>query len=139
MSDPQVISRGPDSEWMQYPLFRALLERRSRRFGAGMKMHHGPFAHESRFPSVPLTEEEEAILAFAACGITGHALADLCYARGEGGNIMAALAGRTIASGDGIQAVALAVTNDRATYLLKRPQDFGVGEVPDLIGLARAG
>ena len=87
-------------------------------------MPSGPLAYQSRFQPLPLTEEEEAALAYAACGITGYALADLCYERGQGGNIMAGLVGRTVASGDGIQAVALAITNDKATYLLKRPKDL---------------
>jgi hypothetical protein len=52
---------------------------------------------------VPLSEKEEALMAFAACGVTGCALADLSYAPTGGGNIMAGLIGRTIASGDGIQ------------------------------------
>src|SRR5205823_5006873 len=72
-----------------YPLLTALHERRSRRFGLGMKMPAGPLAFESRHAPVPLTEAEEAALAFAAYGITGHALADLCYAPGGGGAIMA--------------------------------------------------
>jgi hypothetical protein len=66
----------------------------------------------SGFKPVPLTEAEEAALAFAACGITGCALADLCYERGQG-NIMAGLVGRTVASGDGIQTVALVVAMTR--------------------------
>ena len=59
-----------------YPLFDALLHRRSRRFGAGMKIEAGPFAYASRLPPKPLSEDEEAALAFAACGVTGYALAD---------------------------------------------------------------
>src|ERR1051326_5935865 len=85
-----------------YPLLTALRERRSRRFGRGMKIPAGPLAYQSRHQPAPLSEDEEAALAFAACGITGHALADLCYASGEGGNIMAGLVARTVASGDGL-------------------------------------
>ncbi|MGH7833112.1 MAG: hypothetical protein ACREQK_05675, partial [Candidatus Binatia bacterium] len=88
---------------------------------------------------IPLSEEEEAVLVFAACGITGHALGDLPFAEGEGGTIMAGLLGRTIASGDAIQTVALVVTNDDATYLIKRPQDFSPGEIPEWVGLAERG
>ena len=120
-------------------LLEALRGRRSRRFGTGMKMPGGPLAYQSRFQPLPLTEEEEAALAFAACGITGYALADLCYERGQGGNIMAGLVGRTVASGDGIQAVALAITNDKATYLLKRPKDFPASEIGTMIKLAQEG
>ena len=62
-----------------FPLLDALRQRRSRRFGLGMKLPAGPLAFESKHPPRPLTEDEEAAMVFAACGITGHALADLCY------------------------------------------------------------
>ena len=100
-------------------------------------MPGGPLAYQSRFKPVPLTEAEEAALAFAACGITGHALADLCYQPGQGGSIMAGLIGRTAASGDGIQTVSIAVINDDATYLLKRPQEFEPAEITELIELGK--
>ena len=123
----------------EFPLLTALRERRSRRFGLGMKMPAGPLAFESRHAPVPLTEEEEAALVFAACGITGHALADLCYARGGGGGIMAGLVARTVASGDGLQTVALVVINDEATHLIRRPRELPAGDIPRLIQLAREG
>ncbi|TAK06487.1 hypothetical protein EPO44_05360 [bacterium] len=122
-----------------YPLLEALKRRRSRRFALGMKMNKGPLAYQSRHKPFPLTEEEEAALAFAACGITGYALGDLPYAEGDGGTIMAGFLGRTVASGDAIQTVALVVTNDQATYLIKRPQDFTQAEIPELIRLAGRG
>src|SRR2546422_3822064 len=105
----QLAMNSPDSsrELQSYPLLTALRERRSRRFGLGMRIPVGPLAFESRHKPTPLTEDEEAALVFAACSITGHALADLAYARGEGGNIMAGLVARTIASGDGLPPVAL--------------------------------
>ena len=123
----------------EHSLLDALRSRRSRRFGAGLKMPGGPLAFQSRFAPAPLAEDEVAALAFAACGITGHALADLSYARGDGGNIMAGLVGRTVAAGDGIQSTALIITNDDGTYLLKRPRDFSAAEIAGLIQLARAG
>src|SRR5215468_2917316 len=119
----------------QFPLLTALRDRRSRRFGLGMKMPAGPLAFTSRHAPVPLTEEEEAALVFAACGITGHALADLCYAPGGGGSIMAGLVARTIASGDGLQTVALVVINDQATYLIRRPRELPAGDIAQLIKL----
>jgi hypothetical protein len=128
-----------DSALAQYPLLSALRDRRSRRFGLGMKMPAGPLAFESRHPASPLTEDEEASLAFAACGITGHALADLCYAPGGGGGIMASLVARTVASGDGLQTVALVVTNDKATHLLRRPRELPPTAIPQLIELGRRG
>ncbi len=65
----------------------------------------GPLAHRSRQPPVRLTEDEEAVLAFAACGVTGHALIDLEYQPGGGGTIVAGTLGRTVASGDAIHTV----------------------------------
>jgi hypothetical protein len=117
---PPRRSNSPDD----LSLLSALRDRRSRRFGRGMKIPAGPLAYESKHPPVPLTEDEEAALVFAACGITGHALADLAYARGEGGNIMGGLVARTIASGDGLQTVALVVTNDTGTHLVRRPSEL---------------
>lgn len=122
-----------------FSLWAALLSRRSRRFAAGLELPAGPLAFGSRFAPVPLTTDEEAALVFAAAGITGPALADLGFAAGQGGNIMAGLVGRTIASGDGLQSVALAVTNDHATHLLRRPQELPATELPVLIDLARRG
>jgi len=120
-----------------YSLLSALRDRRSRRFGRGMKIPAGPLAYGSKHAPAPLTEDEEAALVFAACGITGHALADLAYARGEGGNIMAGLVARTIASGDGLQTVALVVTNDSGTHLVRRPAELPAAEIPKLISMAQ--
>jgi hypothetical protein len=123
----------------QFPLLAALRSRRSRRFGLGMKMPGGPLAYQSRHKPAPLTEEEEAALVFAACGLTGRALAELCYNREGGGNIMAGFVARTIASGDGLQTVALILTNDEATYLIRRPRELPAAEIPQLIELGRTG
>ncbi|MBI1839382.1 MAG: hypothetical protein HYR88_00825 [Verrucomicrobia bacterium] len=122
-----------------YSLLQALRERRSRRFCLGMEMPAGPLAHKSRFKPRPLTEDEEALLAFAACGITGPALGDLSYAAGGGGNIMAGLCGRTVASGDAIQAVGLIITNDAGAWHLRRPQDFAARDVAELAQMSQRG
>ena len=122
-----------------FPLLTALRERRSRRFGLGMKMPGGPLAFESRHQPRPLTEAEESALVFAACGITGHALADLCYTKDGGGSIMAGLVARTIASGDGLQTVSLVVTNDEATWLIRKPRELSAGEIANLIALGQRG
>ncbi|HEX2501983.1 MAG TPA: hypothetical protein VHO73_11040 [Methylomirabilota bacterium] len=123
----------------RYPLLDALRERRSRRFGLGMAMDAGPLAYRSRHPGLRLTEGEEALLAFAACGITGYALADLAFGPGQGGTIMAGLVGRTIGSGDAVHSVAVFVATAEQTYLLKRPRDFAPAEIPELVALAEAG
>ncbi len=122
-----------------YPLLSALRDRRSRRFGLGMTMPAGPLKFTSRHPPAPLSEDQEALLAWAACGVSGPALADLCYAPTHGGNIMAGLAGRTVASGDALQTVALVVINDQGTWLVRRPQDMTSDEVAAQITLAREG
>src|SRR5437762_10068681 len=129
----------PPNGIAEYPLLTALQERRSRRFGCGMEMPAGPLAFKSSHPSRPLTEDEEAALAFAACGITGHALADLCYAPGGGGGIMAGLVARTIASGDGLQTVALVITNDEGTWLIRRPREMPAHDIEQLIALGHQG
>src|SRR6266566_8422959 len=139
MHNPNPDQTGFRDTLDRYPLLTALRERRSRRFGLGMKIPGGPLAYQSRHQPAPLSEEEEAALVFAACGITGHALADLCYARGEGGNIMAGLIARTVASGDGLQTVTLIVTNDQATYLIPPPRGLPPGEIQEFIELGRRG
>src|SRR5580765_2413254 len=139
MDHQNLESSGMSAALGAYPLLNALRERRSRRFGLGMKMPDGPLAFESRHKPQSLTEDEEAALVFAACGITGHALADLCYAKGEGGGIMAGLVARTIASGDGLQTVGLVVINDEATYLIRKPRELPAGEIPELIEMGRRG
>jgi hypothetical protein len=127
------------STLLDYSMLDALRHRRSRRFGLGMKIPSGPLAFESRHLPAPLTEEEEAALVFAACGVTGHALADLAYGAKDGGNIMGGLAARTIASGDGLQTVALFVINDEATHFVRRPRELSTSTVKELIELARRG
>lgn len=137
MQKPNSFS--PFDKLKDYPLLSALRDRRSRRFGRGMKMPSGPLAFESRHQPVPLTEDEEAALVFAACGVAGHALADLCYAKDGGGNIMGGLVARTIASGDGLQTVALIVTNDTGTHLVRRPRELPATDLPEMIDLGRRG
>jgi hypothetical protein len=52
---------------------------------------------------------------------------------------MAGLVGRTVASGDAIQTVALVVINDSTSYLLKRPHDFPRAQLSEIIELGKAG
>src|SRR2546428_8467481 len=137
MHVPNARPSRPYEDLVRYSLLSALRERRSRRFGLGMKIPGGPLAYESRHKPRPLTEDEEAALVFAACGITGHALADLCYAKDGGGSIMAGDVARTLASGDGLQTVSLVVTNDNATYLIRKPRELSAGEILELIKLSQ--
>ncbi len=110
-------SRGLMEQLARYPLVQTLIERRSRRFGKGMRLNGGPLAYASAYSPEPLSLEEEAALAFAACGITGYALAELPYESGEvpeagGGNIMIGFIGRTVASGHALHYVTVFVIND---------------------------
>ncbi|HKP61654.1 MAG TPA: hypothetical protein VJV78_33220 [Polyangiales bacterium] len=123
----------------KYSLLDALRQRRARRFACGMEHDRGPLAHASTHAPFPLSEQEIAALAFAACGVTGHALAELVYHPGGGGTMMGGLLGRTVSSADAVQAVSVVVTNDEGTYLLKRPQDFAGAEIPELVDLVERG
>jgi hypothetical protein len=126
-------------EWLGYPLIDALRERRSRRFGMGMRIPGGPLAYESQHEPLPLTEEEIAILAFAACGITGPALGDWVWTEEAGGNMLANLIGRTVGSADAVHAVSLVVSNDQGTWLMRKPTDLPPAEALEVAELARAG
>ncbi len=126
----------------EYSLVDALLHRRSRRFAGGMKLNGGPLKYASTRAAQPLTMEEEAALAFAACGVTGYALAELPYQTGSvpdagGGNIMKQFVARTAPSADALHAVTVFVTNDDGTWMLRRPQDFPRGEAASLVHAAR--
>ena len=134
-----VSGKQSGADLARYPLMAALMGRRSRRFGMGMQIKEGPFTYDSAHPAQPLSDEEEALLVFAAGGITGYALGDLEYGKGEGGGMLAGFVGRTIASPDSVNTVALVVTNDEATYLIKRPRDFTPRERTELIEMAGRG
>src|ERR1700686_4808380 len=98
--------QNPENRLAQYFLLEALLARRSRRFGKGMRLNGGPLAYESAQEPAPLSLTEEAALAFAACGITGYTMGELPYDAGDvaeagGGNIIMNFVGRTVFSADG--------------------------------------
>ncbi|HLJ33747.1 MAG TPA: hypothetical protein VKU38_08855 [Ktedonobacteraceae bacterium] len=132
----------PEKHLAHYSLLDALLARRSRRFGKGMRLNGGPLAYESVHEPEPLSLLEEATLAFAACGITGYTMAELPYDTGNvaeagGGNIIVNFVGRTGFSADAAHLVTLFVMNDDGVWLLKRPQDYPRLDVPELVKAAR--
>ena len=107
-----------------------------------MSLNGGPLAYQSTHAPQPLSIEEEAALAFAGCGITGFALAELPYESGNvpeagGGNIMTHLVSRTVASGDAMHNITLFVLNDEGVWMLKRPQDYPRDEIAGLSQAAR--
>jgi len=135
-------STSGQERFRSYPLLDALIGRRSRRFAMGMKLNGGPLAYESARMPQPLSGEEEAALAFAACGVTGYALAELPYETGNtpdagGGNIMKQFVGRTVASADALHTVTVFVTNNHGGWMLRRPQDFPSVEIAELVQAAR--
>ena len=86
MSDEQKnYGMRPEVEaaW-NFPLFEALTGRRSRRFGFGMELTHGPFTYKSDKEPYPLSEDETAMLVAAATGVTG---AILCEGDTQGGMV----------------------------------------------------
>jgi hypothetical protein len=120
-----------------YPLLDALIGRRSRRFGKGMRLNGGPLAYASAQAPQPLSLEQEAALAFAACGITGPVLADLPYQTGSvpeagSGNIMIQFIGRTVASADAGHTNSVFVINDDGVWMLRRPQDYPRADIATL-------
>src|SRR5437660_115656 len=132
----------PEKHLAHYSLLDALLARRSRRFGKGMRLNGGPLAYKSSHEPSPLSLVEEAALAFAACGITGYTMAELPYDTGNvleagGGNIIVNFVGRTVFSADAAHLVTVFVLNDDGVWLLKRPQDYPRLEVPELVKAAR--
>ena len=123
-------------------LLDVMTRRRSRRFALGNKLQGGAFSYESRSSPVPLSLDEEAILAFAGSGITGRVYGELPYqpAAGPetgGGQVMITMLGRTFPSADGAATAALFINRDDATYAMRRPQDFKPAEIDELAGLAR--
>jgi hypothetical protein len=126
----------------QYPLLDALIERRSRRFAKGFRLNGGPLAYRSEETPESLSIEEEAALAFAACGVTGFALADVPFESGDvpdagGGNMWEHFIGRTVPSADAAHNVAVFVINDGGAWMLRRPQDFPRHEITQLSQAAR--
>jgi hypothetical protein len=71
------------AETWNVPLMDALFTRRSRRFGLGMEIKHGPNAFKSEQDPIPLSAEEEAMLCMAATGLSGMNLSDMPHTRKE--------------------------------------------------------
>jgi hypothetical protein len=111
------------------PLFEAIFNRRSRRFGLGMQIKRGPNAYHSEAEPLPLSLEEEAMLCMAATGMSGMNLADMPHTRKEelagdevwdgNCNTMLEYDGRTFPSPCGSHGTELFYTNDEGTYLVK--------------------
>ena len=117
-------------EAFNFPLFEAIFNRRSRRFGLGMEIKEGPNKHKSQHPPLPLDEVEEAILIAAGTGISGLNLSDMPHTPRPDNldgvqnwdgmcNTMVEHVGRTWASPCGNHGTELFYTNDEGVYLMK--------------------
>ena len=105
---PQV-----EKAW-NFPLFEAIVGRRSRRFGFGMELKHGPFTYKSNKEPMPLNEAETAMLVAAATGVTG---AILCEGEFQGGMVKSV--GRPHPSAVGSHRTELFFTNDDGVFLFR--------------------
>jgi len=98
-----------------YPLWNAILDRRSRRFGLGFEIPAGAFQYRSEKTPVPLSTLEEALLCFAGAGVTGLNLLDWQYDKVTG-NTMINFTGRAFPSACAAYGTELLYTNDDGVY-----------------------
>ena len=110
---------------LNYPLWEALFNRRSRRVARGAGFRSGALTFASTHPAQPLSRLEEALL-IVATGVTGLALADNPYQTEAGapllGTPLLAVGGRSAGSPDNAQSTHFFMWNDEGTYFL-RPAD----------------
>ena len=132
---------------LEYPLFKGLFERRTRRMSKGIKVvPAGPLTYTSNQEPQPLDPLEEAVL-IAATGLTGRTTPDRPFQDEQGNNIMGTpnlnMIGRAAGSPDNAQATHFFLINDSGTYFLRRPPNLQPIDIynatPDqLIELAEA-
>lgn len=108
------------ADLLDFPFVQALLGRRSRRFGMGMRIPDGVFAWQSQHPPAPLSELETALVVLACGGNTTWL--DLIH-RGEGyaphlSNYSAAAGGRTFPSAAGFHTSKTFFTDDSGVWVL---------------------
>jgi len=100
-----------------YPLFDAIMGRRSRRFGLGMEMRSGPFQHRSDKSPVGLNDLETAVLVAAATATTGPILAETQLPGG-----MVKTIGKPYPSAMGSHRARLFFSNDNGTFVVNADQ-----------------
>lgn len=99
---------------MEYPLFDAIFNRRSRRFGLGMELKDSTLGYKSKYDPVPLNDLEEALLVWSGTGLTGLCLADLPPETGI--DLLCQWTGRTWPSACNNHGTELFFTNDDGLY-----------------------
>lgn len=144
--EKKKFSKLPEVEkaW-NYPLFEALFNRRSRRFGLGMEIPEGPNKFKSLNDPIPLSEIEEALLVAAGTGVSGLCLSDLPWPAGDscpdrstwsgGGNTIIQYTGRTWPSACASHGTELLFTNDSGVYIVKL-KDIKADKLREIEGLS---
>lgn len=99
---------------LKYPLFDAIFNRRSRRFGLGMELSNSSLEFKSSYKPVPLNDIEEALLVWSGTGLTGLCLADLPPENGI--DLLCQWTGRTWPSACNNHGTELFFTNDEGLY-----------------------
>ncbi len=118
-----------DEVW-KFPLFEAIFNRRSRRFGYGMEIKEGPNKFKSSHDPMPLDEVEEALLIGAGTGVSGLNFSDMPHTPRPDKlekvqtwdgmcNTMVEHVGRTWGSPCGNHGTELFYTNDEGVYMMK--------------------
>ena len=83
-SSPKGRSAAGQADLDSHSLMDTFLTRRSRRFALGNDLQGGGLSYTSERNPVPLSIDEEAVLAFAASGVTGHVNGELPYVPAAG-------------------------------------------------------
>lgn len=126
MTDSSHTHNHPGLEdLLNYPLMKALAERRTRRVARGVSLDAGELSHESSNDPFPLSPLEEAILVVTATGVTGLTMMDGPLTKTDGspelGTPFLNVVGRTGSSADNCQATSFFMINDDGMFLLKFP------------------
>ncbi len=120
----QIEKAARVSEWNkllaevnEFPLMKALFSRRSRRFGWGMEIPHGPLAYKSELPPTPLDDFERSMIIAAGLGVSG-AHHGIPFTDGQQGlcDYAARYTGRTFPVAAGIGNTDMFYTQDDGTY-----------------------
>jgi hypothetical protein len=119
-NDRPIPHPGVDDAW---PVFDTIFKRRSRRMAIGAEIPGGFTKYHSDKPPQPLEELEEAMLVWAATGVTGRLLADLPFRDDDeqeaGGNTILSWRGLTFASPCASHETRIFYWNDEGTYFVK--------------------
>lgn len=129
----EIMPKGLE-EAFKCRFFDALWARRSRRFGMGMEIDQGPLKYKSKYDPVPLTELEEALIAWSGAGIKSINLSD--FPPHVGLDLEFQFTSKALPSLGDIHRTELFYTNDEGTYMIRladqAPGDFkGLEDLSD--------